>query len=115
MKSRELTIAVLLIGVTGCTVAPKSVESSQASYDGNRLDSGVREMVTEGLRISEKARVRYNALLKMYGRDCKPPLTVLDYGLVAQPDGTYLMTREAAQDFDFMARLERAGLAPLNP
>lgn len=115
MKAWFLACIIAIGGVTGCTVAPHRVESQTASYDGNRLDSGIRGWLPTGeLQISEHARSKYNELIKVYGRDYKPTIW-LDYGLRLLPDGTYAMSREGAVKFDEMAKWQRAGFAPLNP
>lgn len=101
---------VLWLGLAACTstIAPKSVESRAASYDGNAQNSGF----LGNDRITASARARFNDLARVYGRDAG---VVADQGLSPNSDGSWSITKESLVKFLEMSDWRRAGLQPLKP
>lgn len=68
---RYLTF-ILILGCASCstpqqTLTPPHVTQTQASFDGNDQDSGVKEFVPgKGFVISDAAMARYNDLIIKY-------------------------------------------------
>lgn len=89
-------LLAVLIGQSSCTttVTPKIVRDSTASFDGNAQNSGFLGYTEDGYGvITEKARKRYNALIKTYGK--RYPVTLKpDAGLKAFTNGTWLIDNE---------------------
>jgi hypothetical protein len=110
-----VVFATMLFICASCsTVVPKGVESSGASFDGNERNSGVIGWTAQGLLITPRAMARYDDLVSVYGRDYQPAISQ-GHGAARQPDGNYVLTREAAAKFDEMSRWRRAGLQALKP
>jgi hypothetical protein len=79
------TAALGLLLLTGCTITPVKVHSSEASYDGPYRDSGAISSNKDGSGlISDQAKNRYNALVRSYGNRFTVPLHEND-GLSAEP------------------------------
>jgi len=89
-----------------CTITPKQVESSSASYDGSEKNSGfigwtTNNTICYGI-LTPHARDRYNSLITTYKKRFTPPLTK-DYGLTYN-NPNYYITLEALSKFAEMNR-----------
>ncbi len=85
---------MLLLLIFGCTVRPRVVRNSQASFDGNEQNSGLIGEDSDGNAIiTAHARDRYNSLMDDYGKAFSPPVN-RDDGIVATSTNTYLLDRE---------------------
>ena len=72
---QNLAAVGLCLFVLGCTVAPRVVTNSRASFDGNEQTSGLLWIDAEGNRIVTAHLVeRYNALMAQYGKRFVPPV-----------------------------------------
>lgn len=106
-----LCFACLFIA-PGCTVRPKVVRNSQASFDGNEQNSGLIGYDSQGNGIiTHHARDRYNALIDEYGPLFKPPVN-RDGGLVATSTNTYLLDGEHLFIFATMNRWKHQNFVP---
>lgn len=107
-----LGIFVLVVCLSGCTIAPKTVESTAPSYDGNAHDSGFKGWAPDGSGIiSAAARDRYNDLAKIYGAQFTPAVK-FDAGVRPGLEGTFLIDKEHLTIFGVMSSLKRMGAAP---
>lgn len=74
----SVALAAILTGCAG-TVTPKTVQSSQASWDAGQQTSGILNGETvngkKGFHVTVHFRDRYNALIDTYGSKFQPPLT----------------------------------------
>lgn len=97
-------LAVAGIVSSGCTVAPKVVTNSQASFDGNKQNSGLLGYDEAGNGIfTSHARDRYNALIDQFGKSFKPPIE-RDSGIVATSTNTFLLDGQHRFYFETMNR-----------
>jgi hypothetical protein len=119
MKARAFILVLALVAGavlgTGCgTVTPGAISSEHASFDGNDQNSGVigRDPLGRGYIITHRARDRYNALVKVFGRDFSPALRA-DAGVISAGDA-YVIDREHLIKFIEMSRWAKAGFAPRN-
>lgn len=99
------TLLVLSLA-TGCTVAPKPVDSHLPSFDGNAMNSGVLSVGPAGYVITLGARDRYLALVAIYGSRFKPALTGSE-GIAANVDNTFTIDRQHMVDFVQMSTWNR--------
>lgn len=113
--SLGLLLTVLAINaVVSCTIRPAIVRARLPSYDGTNLNSGVKAQQGPGqpLLISNNARNRYNALVRLYGTRFLVPLHE-DAGLVPGPaEGEWLMSPQAFVDWATMAHWHRSPSKP---
>ena len=98
MKYR-IFLLVFSIFMTSCisltNPSPSIVKPQEISFDGNEQNSGVLYQITEGgFIITENAKNRYNALIKLYGNKCTPPI-IENHGLTP----VYIATDEAIENF----------------
>lgn len=74
LSAFHILIATCVFGCAS-TVTPRTVQSTQASWDGNKQNSGFIGFNPDGsARITSNARDRYNGLIKIYGASFVPPL-----------------------------------------
>jgi hypothetical protein len=68
-------------------VIPTVQQEKQASFDGNKQDSGIIEVTPAGFVVTPRFVDRYNAMIDMYGKEPEflPPLA-RDLGVLAAPD-----------------------------
>lgn len=98
--------------LAGCTVRPKVVRSSQASFDGNQQNSGLIGYDAVNNRIiTSHARDRYNSLVDYYGKLFQPPIN-RDDGIIATSTNTYLLDSQHAFYFETFQRWRHQGKAP---
>jgi hypothetical protein len=96
-------ICMLLGGCAG-TVRPTLVTSAQASWDGNRQNSGLIGRDTAGnFILTPHAHDRYVALVSLYATNFNPKLTP-EPGLSQTSTNTFLMD---AQHMEYFARMSR--------
>jgi len=113
-------IIFLFLGLAGCaTVAQSSVQSHQASFDGNQQNSGILEANMDGFKVTSKFRDRYNSLVAIYGdarlADNSPiftPALSKDSGITSNNDGTYEITKEAMAHMVEMSAMQKRGFKP---
>ncbi len=92
-----------------CTVTPRTVTDTGASFDGNERTSGFIGYAPDGAGIiTARARDRYNALVQAYGARFSPPLK-LDGGVLATATNTFLIDAEHLVDFGVMTGWRKAG------
>lgn len=102
--------ALLVTAVlSGCgTVAPTSIRDREASWDGDQQTSGLLGFNEDGSgRITARARVRYNALVVMYGARFTPPL-IEDEGVTPQGED-WRIDAEHLVKFATMSRWRKEG------
>jgi hypothetical protein len=101
----------VIVMTTGCTVVPKPVAAAQASYgDDGQQNSGFVRFAPGGAVIDAGARDRYNALIRLYGREWLPPIKS-DHGVT--PSGEhYFITNDALQKFIVMSDWKKMGRPP---
>lgn len=92
-------LSILLFSMSGCVnltnPTPDIVKPDEISFDGNEQNSGVLYQITQGgFIITEGAKDRYNALIKLYGAKCTPPVCE-NFGLTP----VYIATDEAIETF----------------
>lgn len=107
-------VPVLFFGgcLAGCTVAPRVVTESVASFDGNQQNSGFIGFTTNGAGIiTPHARDRYNALVATYSAKFLPPLTA-DSGITPTATNTFLIDAEHLSDFGIMNHWRKQTLTP---
>lgn len=115
----KISIAAVLLGImlliavlSGCTIAPSTVDATAPSYDGNAHDSGFKGWAPDGSGIiSAAARDRYNELAKIYGGQFTPAVK-FDAGIRPGLEGTFLIDKEHLSIFGAMSALKRMGAAP---
>lgn len=111
---------LLMVGLSGCTatVTPTPVRAAQAGFSGDTPAAGL-SVTPKGPEIDQNDRLRYNALVDLYG-DSKwswgvprfiPPVR-RDAGLTQAPDGGWLIDKEHFVDFGLMAEWARGGVKP---
>lgn len=106
-----LILIVVVVSLSACTVVPKPVESSQASFgDSGKQNSGFLGFVEGGALIDEGARTRYNVLIELYGKEWLPAIEE-DHG-VRKLATAYFITNEAFQKFSVMSAWKRMGRPP---
>lgn len=102
------------LGLTACgTQIPPLVESSTASYDGGKLDSGVIALVPGGQLVTPHWRDRYNGMIALYGNRFTPPLETDDGIVPASPGNNatqYFIDNEHAVKFDQMNEWRKAAV-----
>lgn len=122
-KINTFALILALAFVTGCgTVAPKTNESTHASYD--RQDtvvatSGILGFAPTGRVVSEHYKERYNSLIDLYGDQFNPPLKH-DEGIVPNseriggfdPATSYVIDREHHVKMGQMIQWKRDGRLP---
>ncbi len=100
--------------IAGCTstVAPKTVTSSQPSWDAGEQNSGVLAVTdSHSLLITPHARDRYNGLISTYGGKYSPALN-LDDGILGTGSNTFLLDAGHAAKFIEMNRWRKQGAPP---
>lgn len=102
-----MTLSLALTSGCTSTVTPRTVVSSQASWDGTNQNSGFIGFENGCGVITPHARDRYNALIEVYGKKFLPPLTY-DYGVWPYSNGNYLITPQALTDFAQMNRWRKS-------
>lgn len=112
MKAPLLNVFAIL-AVTGCTVAPAPVTSSQVEFTGNQQNAGLLGRLPDGSwHLSTAAKARYDLLIAAgYGKAFTPPLKVGD-GCSQLPDGSWSIDQEHLVDFGVMATAKRSGIKP---
>jgi hypothetical protein len=114
MKSALIAPLVILniCLVSGCisTVAPRPLQSTAASFDGDQANSGFIGFGPDGAAyITSHARDRYNGLIALYGRRFVPALQP-DAGVrPGQTNGTWRIDAEHLADFARMNRWRKEG------
>jgi hypothetical protein len=102
MKRGILYAVMMAVLLVGCTVTPKIVRPSVASFEGNVQNSGVVCLLPDGGAIVVPHwRERYNAMVPVFGKGFYPPL-VLDRGITDSTNGEYRVTAEALANFGKM-------------
>lgn len=116
-----LFVFVLVLGglvflVSGCasTVTPETVRSEEASFDGNQQNSGIILSTGSGFLVTGHFRLRYNALILVYGGDFKPALKP-DQDIAPVGDDRWLISKQGMVNFLEMNTWRKSGLKPLNP
>jgi hypothetical protein len=67
--------ASVLLVLFGCTVTPRQVQDTGASFDGNERTSGFLGYTADGSGvITSNALARYNGLIDQFGKRYTPPL-----------------------------------------
>ncbi len=95
-----LLLAICLTG--GCTVTPKRVQASSASFDGGAQNSGLIGFDQAGNAIlTAHGRDRYNGLVAVYGCKFSPPVE-RDAGMTVTSTNTFLLDPEHLVDFETM-------------
>lgn len=105
------SLAALSSGCGCTTVIPKTVTSSQPSWDGTNQNSGFIRFEGNSGVITSNARVRYNGLIEIYGKKFVPPITT-DFGVWPDKDGNYIITPQALTKFIEMNRWRKSGILP---
>jgi hypothetical protein len=91
----------------GCGTTPTTTHASTASYDGNEQNSGVVRVMPNGsLEVTEGARTRYNALIRIYGDRLLPAIQE-DFGLDRLSGAHYSLTCEGAEAWFKMIELQK--------
>lgn len=97
-----------LCALPACTVAPKPVAAQAASFgDNGERNSGFVAFFEGGALIDAGARDRYNALIKLYGREWSPAIS-RDHGIERRGD-LYFISNGALQKFVVMSDWKRMG------
>lgn len=116
-----LFVFVLVLGgfvllVSGCAgkIAPEVVRAQEASYDGNEQNSGVILSVPSGFLVTGHFRIRYNALILLYGGDFKPVLKP-DQDIAPAGEDRWLISKQGMVNFLEMNTWRKSGLKPMNP
>lgn len=100
-----------LLAASACTVAPVAVKPAAAGFgDDGKQTSGLIAFVEGGALIDAGARDRYNALIKLYGRDWQPAIKA-DHGITRR-EGLWFITNSALQQFIVMSDWKRMGRIP---
>lgn len=111
MIRQFISTLLLLALTTGCanTVTPKTVQSSQASWDGDAQNSGIIALTADhhGI-VTPHFRDRYNVMVGTYGPRFQPPLKP-DAGITATTTNTFLIDAEHMADFLRMNRWRKQG------
>ncbi len=113
-----IVLFYVLIGValSGCTntVTPRTVTSSQASFDGNSQNSGLIGFDDQGNGIlTIHAYQRYYELASSYGYKFSPKLDVYrDDDLQKTATNTYLIDAAHLEKFATMNRWKKQGVKP---
>lgn len=104
-----LTLSVALTSGCTSTVTPRTVLSSQASWDGTNQNSGFIGFEGSAGIITPHARDRYNALIEIYGKKFNPPIT-FDYGVwpMGETGGNYIISPQALTYFTQMNRWRKS-------
>ena len=108
------SLIIFFLLVVGCTttIAPKSVESSGASYDNGERNSGFIGWATNSSAIygvlTFHAHERYNELIDIYGSKFIPPLKN-DYGIINNKTN-YWISLEGLSNFAKMNRWRKSGV-----
>lgn len=110
---------LILVAFGGCaTVIPEPVPAQTAGFSGDTPHAGLSQ-TPAGLEIDASARIRYDALIELYGESKDAagvprfiPALKKDAGLTAAPDGGYTIDKEHLIDFGLMAGWARQGVAP---
>lgn len=108
-----LTATWLLLGFigAGCTVAPRSARSGQASWDGTEQNSGIiAELPDHRFLITEHARSRYLGLVSEYGFLFNPKITGAEPGLDWTGTNGFFATPEILEHFATMNRWHKQGV-----
>ena len=96
--------------LSGCTVRPKIVHNSQASFDGNVQNSSLIGYDAVGNRIiTPHGKDRYNELMVRYGKSWNPPVQPGD-GLTATATNTFLLDAQHAFYFETASRWLHQGM-----
>lgn len=114
MKWFSLFLLAAVLIINACTIRPGIVRPRSASYDGTNLNSGVKIQPTKGgpILISNTARQRYNALVRLYGTRFLVPLAE-DAGLTpGAAEGEWWMSPQAFVDWATMAHWHRSPKSP---
>jgi hypothetical protein len=113
MKRAWLTGMLMLlavIGLSSCTVTPKTVRDKTASFDGNQQNSGFLGYDGEGYGIiTSNALARYNGLIAKYGERYAPPLKP-NAGVTPHTNGTFRIDNAHDVRAREMNRWRRSGL-----
>ena len=102
-----LTISIIVTSGCTSTVTPRTVLSSQASWDGTNQNSGFIGFEGSAGIITPHARDRYNALIEIYGKKFNPPITS-DYGVWPYTGGNYIISPQALTYFTQMNRWRKS-------
>ncbi len=94
--------------LAGCTVTPKKVSATVASFDGGAQNSGFLGYTTNGGVLTPHAFERYNALSARYGTNFVPALTPAA-GCAAFTNGTWLIDAQHEIYFKTMVRWRKEG------
>ena len=94
MKTRALPL-LLAVACLAClpactTVTPHIVPAAVASFDEGGQNSGVLDVAPGGRIVTRHFRDRYNAAVKVYGKDFAPELAA-DEGFTERPDGSFFV------------------------
>ena len=116
-KPTLLATLGLCVVLSGCsvrsqTVIPAPVVAKEASFDGNRMDSGDRAYGVDGAEKSEHWYARYRALAKIYGNKFTPPIDPDDMRGIEKMEGGYLVTAEISARFTKMNMLAKSEVTP---
>ena len=115
MKTRALALllAVVSLGLLpACTtVTPSIVPAAVASFDDGGQNSGVLEVAPGGRIVTRHFRDRYNAAVKVYGKDFSPALAV-DEGFTERPDGSFFVDERHYSYALQMNKWRESGLKP---
>lgn len=111
-----------LVVLPGCmffrTITPKPIVAEDASFDDGVKNSGfLFFMPDKSGCITEGARERYNALIKIYGKDFLIPLDKdagIKVGPVIDKKQTYLIDPEHLVKFGQMNQWRKEGRKPGN-
>jgi hypothetical protein len=112
MNPRALILAACLALLCGCasTVAPETVQTTQASFDGGEQTSGILSAVKGGFIVTPHFRDRFNALADIYGEAFAPAVT-RDAGFTFK-DGAWQIDAEHMATFVRMNSWAKSGIKP---
>lgn len=106
-----LLLACALGAMPACTVTPKPVVSTVASFDEGGPNSGILAIDKDGVTVTPRLCERYNALIRAYGEEFVPALE-RDFGISPTGDGhTYRMANDALDYFLIMNQWRKMGRA----
>jgi hypothetical protein len=105
-------VLVLAIFLSACTVreqtvVPSRIVSTQASFDGNQQDSGIKTADAQGFVVSANWIARYDAMLVEFGGRFSPAVKAGDRaGILIGPE--IVVTAEVMSRFIRMNQWRKA-------
>lgn len=116
-KTLFLTGALICaLSISGCTssltIAPAPIKTTQASWDGNKQNSGIISVNKDGFLVTPHFIDRYQGLLARYGDRLTPKVRPDDTIGVSPEGGNFQITAQVLARFNRLNAMRKAEQGP---